>query len=152
MARRGRKPLAAGHVAHLSGSETAKQRLSMILKTMAGDVTVAEACNELGIRESRFHALRNQWLQEALALLEPRRVGRPPKPPASDETRQIAELEQVVKELEQQVDVAGVRREIAEILPHVARVADPTEKKTVARRHQRRRREARRSGHRRRPR
>jgi len=132
MAHRGRKPLAAGHVEHLSGSETAKHRLEMILKTMLGDVTVAEACNELGIRESRFHALRNQWLQEALMLLEPRRVGRPPKQPESDETRRIAELEELVKELEQQVDVADARHEIAEILPHVGSVSEPTGKKTAS--------------------
>ena len=147
MAHRGRKPLAASHVEHLSGSETAKQRLEMILKTMLGEVTVAEACSELGIGESWFHALRNQWLQEALALLEPRRVGRPPKQPESDETRQIAQLEETVKELEQQVDVADVRREIGEILPHVTGVAEPPEKKRAARR-QRQRRQQRWSRHR----
>ena len=147
MAHRGRKPLAAGHVEHLSGSETAKHRLEMILKAMLGDVTVAEACNELGIGESRFHSLRNQCLQQALALLEPRRVGRPPKQPESDEIRRIAELKEVVKELEQQVDVADARREITEILPHVACVAEPTEKKRVVQR-QRPRRQQRRSRHR----
>ena len=132
MAHRGRKPLAAGHVEHLSGSETAKHRLEMILKAMLGDVTVAEACNELGIGESRFHSLRNQCLQQALALLEPRRVGRPPKQPESDEIRRIAELEELVKELEQQVDVADARHEIAEILPHVGSASEPTGKKTAA--------------------
>ena len=147
MTPRGRKPLATGHVAHLSGSEMAKRRLATILKTMLGEVTVAEACSELGIGESRFHTLRNQWLQEALALLEPRRVGRPPKQEESDQTRQITQLEEAVKELEQQVDVAGVRREIAEILPHVASVAEPTGKKMAARQQRQRR-----SRHRQRPR
>ena len=151
MAHRGRKPLAAGHVEHLSGSETAKHRLEMILKTMLGEVTVADACNELGIGESRFHALRNQWLQAALVLLEPRRVGRPPKQPESDETRQIAQLEEVVKELEQQIDVADARREIAEILPHVASVSEPTGKKTAAQQQRQRRRQCR-SRHRQSPR
>jgi transposase-like protein len=132
--RKGRKPLAAGHVAHLSGSELAKQRLAMILKTMFGQMTVAEACEKLGVCESRFHALRNQWLQEALALLEPRRVGRPPiRQVESDETRQIAELEATVEELARQVEVAGIRREIAQILPHVIKTAEPPGKKTAAR-------------------
>ena len=54
------------HVKHLSGSERAKLRLSMILKTMLGELTVAEACAQLQVCESRFHALRNVWLQEAL--------------------------------------------------------------------------------------
>jgi hypothetical protein len=126
--------LAAGHVAHLSGSERAKQRLVMILKTMHGETTVAEACNALGVCESRFHALRNQWLQEALALLEPRRVGRPPTRNESDETQQIAQLELAVEELEQQVKVADVRREIAHILPHASSVAKSPGKKTRAHR------------------
>ena len=34
MSRKGRKPLAVGHVERVSGSELAKLRLSMILKTM----------------------------------------------------------------------------------------------------------------------
>jgi len=55
-----------------SGSKRAKIRLEMILKTRMGEPTVEEACQRLGIGESRFHALRNQWLQEALELLEPR--------------------------------------------------------------------------------
>jgi hypothetical protein len=135
--RRGRKPLAAGHVAHLAGSELAKQRLAMILKTMLGEMTVAEACNELAISESRFHALRNEWLQEALALLEPRRVGRPPKHVESEATRQIAQLEATLEELTRQVEVAGVRREIAQVLPHVIKTVDSPGKKMTARQRQR---------------
>jgi hypothetical protein len=77
--RRGRRPLAAGHVEHLNGSELAKLRLSLILRTMLGELSVAEACAELEVCESRFHALRTHWLQESLELLEPRRTGRPPK-------------------------------------------------------------------------
>ena len=134
MTRRGRKPLAAGHVEHLSGSEQAKHRLAIILKTMLGELTVAEACNALGIGESRFHALRNQWLQEALALLEPRRVGRPPKQCESDETLQMAQLEATVEELKREVDLAAVRREIAEILPYKTSTAELPEKKTTNRR------------------
>ena len=133
MTRRGRKPLAAGHVAHLSGSELAKRRLAMILKTMLGEMTVAEACNELAISESRFHALRNQWLQEALALLEPRRVGRPPKHVESEATRQIAQLEATVEELAREVEIGDVRREIAQVLPHVIKTVDSPGKKTTAR-------------------
>ena len=77
MARKGRKPLATGHVERLSGSELAKLRLTTLLQTLRGELTVPEACARLEIGESRFHALRNQWLQEALELLEPRPLGRP---------------------------------------------------------------------------
>jgi len=131
---RGRKPLATAHLEHLSGSQQAKRRLAMILKTMLGELTVAEACGQLGIGESRFHALRNQWLQQALVLLEPRHAGRPPKHVESEASRQIAQLEATLQELQQQLEVAAVRREIAAILPHVTRPARPPGKKTAARR------------------
>ena len=84
MARTGRKPLAAGHVDHLQGSDHARLRLKLILECMLGKITVPAACEQLGIGEARFHAMRSQWLQESLELLEPRRTGRPPKRPASD--------------------------------------------------------------------
>ena len=120
--------MATGHVGHLSGSELAKLRLTMILKTMLGEITVAEACAELGVCESRFHALRHQWLQEALELLEPRRVGRPAKL-ETDETHQIAQLEAALKGMQQDVEAAQVRQEIAEILPQLTTSAAPSEKK-----------------------
>ena len=79
MTRMGRKPLATGHVDRLQGSEPAKQRLTVLLETLRGELPVPEACARLGIGESRFHALRGAWLQEALELLEPRPLGRPPQ-------------------------------------------------------------------------
>jgi plasmid stabilization system protein ParE len=79
------------------------------------------------------HALRNEWLQEALALLEPRRVGRPPKHVESEATRQIAQLEATVEELARQVEIGDVRREIAQVLPHVIKTVDSPGKKTTAR-------------------
>jgi transposase-like protein len=110
--------LAAGHVVHLSGSELAKLRLAAILETMQGKLTVAEACARLGVRESRFHALRNQWLQEALALLEPRPVGRPAKQTAAEaeQARQLAALEAELRRLKQQAQIADVCQEIGAIL------------------------------------
>ena len=131
MSRSGRKPLGAGHVERLSGSELAKLRLTMILKTMLGELTVAEACAQLGICESRFHALRHEWLQQALELLEPRRVGRPPQV-ETEPMRQIAQLEATLEAVEQEVDAAEVRRQITEIRPRVAVPTEPTGKKTTA--------------------
>ena len=131
MSRKGRKPLAAGHVEHLSGSELAKLRLSMILKTMLGELTVVEACAQLGICQSRFHALRHEWLQQALELLEPRRAGRPPKL-ETEEMRQIAQLEATLEAFEQEMDTAEVRQQIAEIRPRVTLPTEPSGKKTRA--------------------
>ena len=122
MARRGRKPLATRHVDGLCGSERAKLRLQTILKTLQGEMTVPQACHLLGIGESRFHALRNQWLQEALDLLEPRPLGRPAQV-VSPEQEEVARLEAENRELKQQQHVAEVRQELAQRLPHVLRSA-----------------------------
>jgi hypothetical protein len=142
MARKGRKPLATGHVERLSGSELAKLRLTTLLQTLRGELTVPEACARLEIGESRFHALRNQWLQEALELLEPRPLGRPRQATAATENPPwLAALEADNDELREQLAAAEVRRELAEILPHV--VAEPSLgwlKKNVASRAKRRRR------------
>ena len=113
MTRRGRRPLATGHVDGLSGSARAKRRLEAILKTLRGEWTVPEACHRLGVCESRFHALRQQWLQEALELLEPKPVGRPRKAlPESGDERE-AELQR----LREQLHLADVRRQIESVLP-----------------------------------
>jgi len=53
--------------------------------------------------------MRHEWLQESLELLEPRIIGRPPKPLADPRQR---ELEQTNAELEQQLREAQVRRDV----------------------------------------
>ena len=123
MARRGRKPLAARHVDNLCGSERAKLRLQTILQTLQGQMTVAEACQMLGIGESRFYALRNQWLQESVELQEPRPLGRP-RQVVSPEQAEVARLEAENRDLRPQRRVAEVREELAQRLPHVLRPID----------------------------
>ena len=115
MARKGRKPMAARHVDGLSGSRLAKARLKAILKTLRGEWTIARACQELGICESRFHALRRHWMQRSLQLLEPRPVGRPAQ---SEETEMdaAARLESQLQRLQQELATSEVRREVTEIL------------------------------------
>lgn len=81
MERRGRKPLATRHVERLTGSDYAKRRMETLLDSLRGVITIAKACQRLGIQETRFHKLRRQWLQESLSLLEPRRPGRRPRQP-----------------------------------------------------------------------
>ena len=113
MATAGRKPLGTGHVDQLSGSERAKLRLETILNTLRGELKIADACQQLGVCESRFFALRNHWLQEALELLEPRPAGRPPKSQVDPRQK---ELEQTNSQLEQQLLEAQVRRDVDQIL------------------------------------
>jgi len=119
--RLGRKPLTTAHVNHLSGSTRAKDRLRVILETLRGSMTIPDACQLLGIGEAQFHHLRHTWLQEAVELLEPRPMGRPPKERSVDElTRQCATLRAEAETLRAQVQGAQVREEITRIL------ADPT--------------------------
>ena len=130
MGRKGRKPEGTGHVERLLGSEAAKQRLTMILQTLAGKITVPEACARLGIGEARFHALRNAWLQESFESLKPRRLGRPPQAvEAAELLPRVQALETENATLRQQLTAAEVRRELAEILPHVVHAPADTPKK-----------------------
>lgn len=129
MTRTGRKPLAVGHVDHLQGSEHARQRMRLILQAMMGELTVPEACRQMGVCESRFHALRKGWLQGALELLEPRRTGRPPHAQPTEELAQRArELAMENRQLREQLQAAEVRQQIAELLPPGSGRVEPVKK------------------------
>jgi transposase len=120
--------LATRHVDSVCGSERAKLRLQTILKTLQGEMTVAQACRMLGIGQSRFHALRNEWLQAAVSLLEPRPLGRPPQV-VSPEMEQLAQLRAENQDLKQQWKMAEVREELARVMPHVLPPSDDGSKK-----------------------
>ena len=112
MSRVGRKPQGWKLIERLSGNEDCKARLKGFLQTMTGQCTVPEVCQELGIEQSRFFALRNDWLREALGLLEPKPVGRPRK--AEPEESQVAQLKQQVHQLQQQLMAAELRVQLAQ--------------------------------------
>ncbi|HEX5271047.1 MAG TPA: hypothetical protein VFW33_11185 [Gemmataceae bacterium] len=96
----------------LSGDEDCKARFKAFLQTMTGQCTVPGACQELGIEQSRFFALRSTWLQESLNLLEPKPRGRPRK--ATPDEPQMAELKQQMEQLQQQLRLAELRAQLAE--------------------------------------
>lgn len=114
----GRTPMGPKLVEHLEGSTHAKQRLEAILATLAGKLTVAEACEQLGMKEAMFHRLRTRVLQAGLSDLEPRPRGRPRHllSPAEHENQRLAEE---VTDLQQQLEIADVKRDLASILPHL---------------------------------
>jgi len=115
-ARTGRKPVGPQIAERLEGSPTAKQRLEVILETIAGQLTVPEACQQLGIGKSRFHALRNQTLQATLEALEPRPLGRPTKP-TSPEPAEVNTLQTEVCRLQAELELAQVQLRLAHIHP-----------------------------------
>jgi hypothetical protein len=117
MTRVGRKPLGPALVQHLEGSERAKQRLEIILETVAGHLTVDDAAHQLGIEHAMFYRLRTEVLSAGLARLEPRPMGRP-QISSSAEALQCKQLQRRVDELESELKIAVVREEIAHVLPH----------------------------------
>lgn len=142
----GRKPLGPGLVEHLAGSASAKERLELILATIAGQVTVVSAAAQLGLSEAMFYKLRNRVLQLSLEDLEPKPLGRPAQL-ASEAAQQQAAWSARVTELERELQAQSVRLEVAQILPRVIHSAEPPAVKKTPRQIQlerkRRRRRAR---------
>jgi hypothetical protein len=73
----GRKPKGIEQVELLTGSPVAKQRLEVFLASVAGRLSVAEACAQLGLQKTQFFELRRRWLEGSVELLEPLPPGRP---------------------------------------------------------------------------
>lgn len=101
MTRLGRKPQGAELVDALAGSEHAKARLKLFLQTMADELSIGAACQQLGICASRFYEQRTAWLHDSIAFLEPRAAGRPRKDeavitPAELQAELVRTLPQVV--------------------------------------------------------
>jgi len=134
---RGRRPAGPELVAQLRGSEPAKQRLRVILETLAGRRGLAEACVLLEIGGRQFHSLRLRLLQAALDSLEPRPAGRPPvRQTMESDPNGVAILEAENRRLRLELQAAQIREEIALAVPHLFR-PKPARKK---RRQQTRRR------------
>lgn len=114
----GRKPLGPALVDHLDGSARAKERLELILQTLAAQMTVVAACETLGISEAMFYKLRNRVLQVCLEDLEPKPRGRPPQLVTSDAARAAALANQVAT-LQDELAAETVRLEIARVLPRL---------------------------------
>ncbi len=124
---RGRYPSGPEFVNKLNGSASAKERLQVLLETLAGARRVGEACDRLGISEPRFDQIRIESLQAALAALEPQPAGRRPRQTVTDEA-EVQRLRERITLLEGEVQAALVRAEIAVTLPQVKAAA---EKKTT---------------------
>ena len=58
-------------VEKLTGTEEAKERLKTIIKTVSGQLTIAEACQELGVGRSRFFELRDERVVLSADYLPP---------------------------------------------------------------------------------
>ena len=113
---RGRPLVGVNLVERLDGSRVQRRQLRILLGTMTGTVTIAQACAELGLGRSRLHQLRWRVLEGGLAALEPQPRGRPPRPmPSAD----VAQLQARIDELELALQTMQLRSEIALAMPHL---------------------------------
>ena len=119
---RGRYPADVDYVDQLDGAAADKERLKAIFDTLYGAARVLEVCTRLGIRETRFHQLRERALQGALDAITPRPAGRPSRP-ATSAAERLHELEQALAAKELELQQALVRAEVALILPARVEVA-----------------------------
>jgi len=110
----GRKPMGARLVDGLEGSAQAKERLRVILETLAGERTIEEACAQLDVASSYFHKLRERTLQEMVQGLEPRKPGRAAKAPDVEAIEsERTELAGRVRSLERDLAKSRVQTELA---------------------------------------
>lgn len=115
---RGRPPLGTRLLDKVAGAAAAKERLRLIIETLAGQRSVKDASQCLGVTERRFYDLRTEFLERSLEELVPRPAGRPTRSPAAADQR-VAELEAEVRDLRVSLQAASVREEIALTMPHL---------------------------------
>jgi hypothetical protein len=113
--RSGRKPAGSKLVDGLNGSHYAKERLRQIIRTLSGEATIEEACQELQISRTRFYDLRQSVLGDMLERLEPRPAGRPPQEPETSD--EVGQLEHTVERLEWELEATQVRMELNTLFP-----------------------------------
>ena len=114
----GRQGLGLSHVDALPGTAEDRERLRVILLTLSGALSVSEACARLSLSETRFAALRTAALSGALAALAPRPAGRPRT--REEEPDEVATLREQVRDLRLELACAGVKTEIALVMPKPA--------------------------------
>jgi len=111
---RGRYPSGLEYVDRLEGTPEAKRRTKVIMQTLMGELRVLEACQRLGVCEQRFHQLREEMVQAAIARLEARPAGRRRRPA---EAAEVTALREYLVDQQQQLHVAQLREEIALAMP-----------------------------------
>lgn len=115
---RGRHAIGPEIAERVEGSELARTRMRVVLETIANRKPVKEAIEELGICEQLFERLRAKAIKAAVAALELKSAGRPPKS-TSPADAEIAALKERIAELEAELEAATIRAELAATLPRV---------------------------------
>jgi transposase-like protein len=127
---RGRKPFGTEYVDKLQGPQEAKRRLKALLDVSNGSLRVCEACDLLGISPQRWHDLRQEFMEEALASLVGGKAGRPRTRTA--EADKIRALEEENQRLRMEIEGLRVQAEVNLIVPQRRPAAEPLKKKRRA--------------------
>jgi hypothetical protein len=100
---------------HLAAPRAARRRVRVVLATIAGDLSITAACSALGVRRTRFFALRQQVLRGAIDAVVARPRGRPRRHAAAD--AEVRDLQAQVRELDVALRATLLRSEIALTMP-----------------------------------
>src|SRR5688572_26066981 len=114
---RGRPIIGVDLIDRLDSPRAMRRRVRIILATIAGSLTIAQACAELGVGRTQFHKLRWRVLDGALEGLRPRPRGRPRQQPL--DSPEVQQLQARIRELEDALKTTALRSEIALTMPHL---------------------------------
>lgn len=114
---RGRPIIGVDLIERLDGPRAMRRRVRIVLATIAGSLTIAQACAELGVGRTQFHKLRWRVLEGAVEGLQPRPRGRPRQQPLV--SAEIQQLHARIRELEDALTTTALRSEIALTMPHL---------------------------------
>lgn len=114
---RGRPIIGVDLIERLDGPRAMRRRVRIVLATIAGSLTIAQACAELGVGRTQFHKLRWRVLDGALGALRPRPRGRPPT--IERESLEMQQLRARIGELEDALKTTALRSEIALTMPYL---------------------------------
>ena len=114
---RGRPIIGVDLIDRLDSPRALRRRVRVVLATIAGSLTIAQACAELGVGRTQFHKLRWRVLDGALDGLRPRPRGRPRQQPLH--TPEVQQLQARIRELEDALKTTALRSEIALTMPHL---------------------------------
>jgi len=120
-----RQPSPEGRIARLEKALGEARRDSLRQQAL-----VRAAQRSLGIKPAMFYRLRTEVLEAGLARLEPRPIGRPPRSTTAEE-RKCEGLQLEVEELQDELQLARVREEIAHVMPHLVRKDGAKKKRPI---------------------
>ena len=128
MALMGRPPLGPRLVDALEIPEDTQKKLRLILETIAGQKSLADAAQELCISETRFHVIRQEALLGAAAALEPGTPGRP-LATRTISTDELDKMRRDIVDLKASMAASEIREEIAVLMPHLLRRGKKTNRR-----------------------